>query len=71
MSNKDPITKALPLSEPELAAITTACRLHQVQQVHVFGSALRAVFDPNRSDAQYEHIPGERAALSLPAQSCR
>lgn len=50
MSSKDPITKALPLSEPQLAAITTACRLHQVQQMHVFGSALRADFDPNRSD---------------------
>jgi predicted nucleotidyltransferase len=45
MSIEDPLTKALPLSEPQLAAITTACRLHQV-----FGSALRADFDPNRSD---------------------
>ena len=50
MSIEDPPTKALPLSEPQLAAITTACRLHQVQRMHVFGSALRADFDPNRSD---------------------
>ena len=50
MSTQDPLTKVLPLSEPQLAAITTACRLHQVQRMHVFGSALRAGFDPNRSD---------------------
>jgi len=50
MSIEDPLTKALPLSEPQLAAITTACRLHQVQRMHVFGSALRSDFDPNRSD---------------------
>lgn len=50
MSSKDLITKELPLSEPQLAAIATACRLHQVQRMHVFGSALRTDFDPNRSD---------------------
>lgn len=48
MSSKDPITKALPFSEPQLAAITTACSLHQVQRMHVFGSALRADFDLER-----------------------
>jgi hypothetical protein len=50
MSQHDPVTAALPLTEPQLAAITTACRQNQVQRMHVFGSALRADFDPNRSD---------------------
>lgn len=50
MSQHDQVTAALPLTEPQLAAITTACSQHQVQRMHVFGSALRADFDPNRSD---------------------
>jgi predicted nucleotidyltransferase len=50
MSSNDPHTTTLPLSKPQLAAISRACRLHQVQRMHMFGSALRADFDPNRSD---------------------
>ena len=50
MSIKDPVATTLPLSQAQLAAITAACRQHQVQRMHVFGSALRADFDPNRSD---------------------
>jgi len=38
------------LAQPQLDAIAAACRLHQVQRMHLFGSALRADFDPNSSD---------------------
>ena len=33
MSSKDPITTTLPLSEPQLAAITTACSQHHVARL--------------------------------------
>jgi predicted nucleotidyltransferase len=48
MSTQDMATEPVPLTKPQLAAITTACRLHQVQGMHVFGSALRAYFDLER-----------------------
>ena len=50
MSNQETVAAALPLTELQLAAITAACRQHHVARMHLFGSALRADFDPNRSD---------------------
>ena len=38
------------LAQPQLAAIADACRQHQVLRMHLFGSALRDDFDPDRSD---------------------
>ena len=35
MSSKDPITTTLPLSEPQLAAITTACSQHHVARLYL------------------------------------
>lgn len=50
MSQHDQVMGVVPLTKPQLAAITAACRQHQVQRMHLFGSALRADFDPNSSD---------------------
>ena len=41
---------SLALAQPQLDAIAAACRQHQVQRMHLFGSALRDDFDPGRSD---------------------
>ena len=38
------------LPQPQLNAIAAACQEHQVQRIHLFGSALRDDFDPVRSD---------------------
>jgi uncharacterized protein len=40
----------LALAEPQLDASAAACRRYQVLRMHLFGSALRDDFDPNRSD---------------------
>ena len=45
-----PASMSLSLAQPELDAITAACRKHQVLRMHLFGSALRDDFDPSRSD---------------------
>ena len=50
MSSKDPITTTLPLSEPQLAAITTACSRHHVARLYLFGSLLRPDYRPGESD---------------------
>ena len=50
MSSKDPITTTLPLSEPQLAAITTACSQHHVARLYLFGSLLRPDYRPGESD---------------------
>jgi len=42
------MTLALP--PPQLEAIKAACMQYQVQLLHLFGSALRADFNPNNSD---------------------
>jgi len=50
MSSKDPITTTLPLSEPQLAAITTASSQHHVARLYLFGSLLRPDYRPGESD---------------------
>jgi hypothetical protein len=45
MSSKDPITTTLPLSEPQLAAITTACSQHHVAR-YTFWLAAAAGLPP-------------------------
>jgi len=50
MSTQDMATEAVPLTKPQLAAITAACSQHHVARMYLFGSVLRADFDPNRSD---------------------
>lgn len=46
-------------------AISSACRQHQVQRMHLFGSALRDDFDPGHSDLDLlvEFQPIEPEAL--------
>ncbi|MFM7268343.1 MAG: nucleotidyltransferase family protein [Cyanobium sp.] len=41
---------SLVLPPSQLEAISAACRQHQVQRMHLFGSALRDDFDPGHSD---------------------
>jgi predicted nucleotidyltransferase len=50
MSSKDPHTTTLPLSKPQLAAITTACSQHHVARLYLFGSRLRPDYRPGQSD---------------------
>lgn len=50
MSSKDPITTTLPLSEPQLAVINTACSQHHVARLYLFGSLLRPDYRPGESD---------------------
>jgi predicted nucleotidyltransferase len=50
VSSKDPIMTTLPLSEPQLAAITTACIQHHVARLYMFGSLLRPDYRPGESD---------------------
>ena len=54
-----------PLPQPQLDAIAEACRQHNVQRMHLFGSALRHDFDANRSDLDLlvEFQPIEPGAL--------
>ncbi|MFN9485625.1 MAG: nucleotidyltransferase family protein [Cyanobacteriota bacterium] len=40
----------LPLDQPQLAAITAACRRHHVAKLHAFGSVLRSDYRPGESD---------------------
>ncbi len=57
------MTIALP--QPQLDAIAEACQQHQVQRMHLFGSALRDDFNPSRSDLDLlvEFQPIEPGAL--------
>ena len=50
MSSKDPLKTTLPLSEPQLAAIATACSQHNVARLYLFGSLLRTDYRPGLSD---------------------
>ena len=66
---------SLVLAQSQLDAIAAACRRHRVLRMHVFGSALRDDFDPNRSDidllVEFQPIaPGElaRAYFQLEGQ---
>ena len=56
---------SLLLAQPQLDAIAEACRQHQVQRMHLFGSALRNDFDPSCSDLDLlvEFQPIEPGAL--------
>ena len=40
----------MPLSKPQLAAISDACQQHQVARLHAFGSVLRPDYRPGESD---------------------
>jgi predicted nucleotidyltransferase len=40
----------LALGQPQLEAITAACRKHHVARLHAFGSVLRPDFRPGESD---------------------
>jgi predicted nucleotidyltransferase len=50
MSSQHPVTGALPLTETQLAAITTACLQHHVERLYLFGSVLRPDYRPGTSD---------------------
>lgn len=50
MSSQDQVTGAPPLTENQLAAITTACRQHHVARLFLFGSLLRPDYRPGTSD---------------------
>jgi predicted nucleotidyltransferase len=56
---------SLVLAPSQLEAISVACRQHQVQRMHLFGSALRDDFDPGHSDLDLlvEFQPIEPGAL--------
>jgi len=45
------------LAKTQVEAIQAACRQHQVQRMHLFGSALRAVFDLERQLLQITGKP--------------
>lgn len=55
----------LALSPSQLEAISSACRQHKVQRMHLFGSALRDDFDPGHSDLDLlvEFQPLDAASL--------
>ena len=50
MSQHDQFSVGVPLSEPQLAAITAACRQHHVARLYLFGSLLRPDYRPGQSD---------------------
>ena len=50
MTSQNQAMVGLPLSEPQLAAITTACRQHHVARLYLFGSLLRPDYCPGASD---------------------
>jgi uncharacterized protein len=56
---------SLSIAQPQLEAIAAACRQHQVQRMHLFGSALRDDFDLSHSDLDLlvEFQPIEPGAL--------
>jgi predicted nucleotidyltransferase len=60
---------SLSLAQPELDAITAACRKHQVLRMHLFGSALRDDFDPSRSDldllVEFQQIEPEDLSCAI------
>jgi predicted nucleotidyltransferase len=41
---------SLPLAQPQLDAITAACKRHHVARLHAFGSVLRSDYRPGESD---------------------
>ncbi len=50
MSQHDHAMGALPLTKPQLAAITAACSQHHVSRLYLFGSLLRPDYRPGQSD---------------------
>lgn len=50
MNSQDRVAAAVPLSEPQLEAITTACSQHHVARLYLFGSLLRPDYRPGESD---------------------
>jgi predicted nucleotidyltransferase len=50
MTSQDQTMVGLPLSEPQLAAISRACRQHHVARLYLFGSLLRPDYRPDQSD---------------------
>jgi predicted nucleotidyltransferase len=50
MTSKDQTLVGLPLSEPQLVAISRACRQHHVARLYLFGSLLRPDVRPGASD---------------------
>lgn len=44
------VSMSLSLAQPQLEAITAACRRHHVARLHAFGSVLRADYRPGESD---------------------
>lgn len=54
-----------PLIENNREAISELCRLHGVRKMEVFGSILRADFDPQRSDVDVLVEFGEEFANSF------
>jgi predicted nucleotidyltransferase len=50
MSTQDMATEAVPLTKPQLAAITAACSRHHVARMYLFGSLLRPDYRPGVSD---------------------
>ena len=50
MSQHDQFSGVFPLTKPQLEAISTACRRHQVARLYLFGSLLRPDYRPGESD---------------------
>ena len=50
MTSQDQTLVELPLPEPQLAAISRACRQHHVARLYLFGSLLRPDYRPGASD---------------------
>jgi len=44
---------SLSLAQPQLEAITAACKRHHVARLHAFGSVLRADYRPGESDIDF------------------
>ena len=55
----------LALAQPQLEAITAACRKHHVARLHAFGSVLRPDYRPGESDIDLlvEFLPMDASKL--------
>ncbi len=65
MTSQDQTMVGLPLSEPQLAAISRACRQHHVARLYLFGSLLRPDYRPGESDIDLlvEFLPLDPGSL--------
>ena len=57
------------LPQPQLNAIVAACQQHEVQRMHLFGSALRDDFDPCRGALVDAYFGLEQQLASITGQA--